>query len=117
MHKKGGARVIMSIAGTFSPARTFAAPRQASEVLPGRSLHPKVLGRGSTVTLQCTGGRRIAVDRFRGSRISELESRVGVAARSRSLYYFTLSRTHLGSAAARSRSEGGSEVGNITVEV
>ena len=107
----------MSIAGTFSPARSFAAPRQASEVLPGRSLHPKVLGRGSTVTLQRTGGRRIAVDRFRGSRIPELESRVGVAARSRSLYYFTLSKTHLGSAAARSRSEGGSEVGDITVEV
>ena len=56
-------------------------------MLPGRSLHPKVLGRGSTVTLQCTGGRRIAVDRFRVSRISELESRVGVVARGRSLYF------------------------------
>lgn len=107
----------MSIAGTFRPTSTFAGLLRASEVPYRGSLHSKVLGRGPPRMLRCARGRRIAVDRFRVSRFSKVESGVGLVARSRSLYYFTLSKAHLGSATMRSRSEGDGEVGNITVEV
>jgi hypothetical protein len=107
----------MSIAGTFCPTSTFAGLLRASEVPCRTSLHSKVLGQRPPRMLRCARGRRIVVDRFRVSRFSKVESGVRLVARSRSLYFLTLSKTHFGSATMRSRSEGDGEVGNITVEV